>query len=31
MLAAVICVEDPLREEAAEVIRALKEAGLKKP
>ena len=30
MLAAVICVEDPLREEAAEVIRALKEAGFEK-
>lgn len=27
-LAAVICIEDPLREEAEEVIRALKETGL---
>ena len=30
MLAAVICIEDPLREEAAEVISALKKAGLSK-
>ena len=30
VLAAVICIEDPLREEAAEVIRLLKEHGLKK-
>lgn len=30
MLAAVICIEDPLREEAAEVVRLLKEAGIKK-
>ena len=29
-LAAVICIEDPLREEAAEVIRALRRAGLSK-
>lgn len=29
-LAAVICIEDPLREEAAAVIRALKQAGMKK-
>lgn len=29
-LAAVICIEDPLREEASEVIKALKEAGLSK-
>ena len=29
-LAAVICIEDPLREEAPEVIRALHEAGLNK-
>lgn len=29
-LAAVICIEDPLREEASEVIRALKEAGVSK-
>ena len=28
-LAAVICIEDPLREEAAEVIKELREAGLK--
>lgn len=28
-LAAVICIEDPLREEAPEVVRALKEAGFK--
>lgn len=27
-LAAVICIEDPLREEAAEVIRSLKQAGI---
>ena len=27
-LAAVICIEDPLREEAAEVIRDLREAGI---
>ncbi len=30
VLAAVICIEDPLREEAAEVIRELKKAGIKK-
>ncbi len=30
MLAAVICIEDPLREEAAEVVRQLKKAGIKK-
>lgn len=30
MLAAVICIEDPLREEAAEVISALKNAGISK-
>lgn len=30
MLAAVICIEDPLREEAAEVISALKKAGFGK-
>ena len=29
-LAAVICIEDPLREEAAEVLRSLKDAGIKK-
>jgi P-type E1-E2 ATPase len=29
-LAAVICITDPLREEAAEVIRALKDAGIQK-
>lgn len=29
-LAAVICIEDPLREEAAEVIKELREAGLSK-
>ena len=29
-LAAVICIEDPLREEAANVIRELKEAGISK-
>ena len=29
-LAAVICIEDPLREEAASVIRQLKEAGFKR-
>ena len=29
-LVAVICIEDPLREEAREVIRALKAAGIKK-
>ena len=29
-LAAVICIEDPLREEAAEVIKLLKEAGISK-
>jgi heavy metal translocating P-type ATPase len=29
-LAAVICIEDPLREEAAEVIQQLKEAGISK-
>lgn len=29
-LAAVICIEDPLREEAAEVVRSLKEAGFRK-
>lgn len=29
-LAAVICIEDPLREEAAEVIRSLKRAGIRK-
>ncbi len=29
-LAAVICVEDPLREEAAEIVQALKEAGIRK-
>ena len=29
-LAAVICIEDPLREEAAEVIKGLREAGLSK-
>lgn len=29
-LAAVICIEDPLREEAAEVIKALRETGLSK-
>ena len=29
-LAAVICIEDPLREEAAEVIKELREAGLRK-
>ncbi len=30
MLAAVICIEDPLRPESAEVIRALKAAGFRK-
>lgn len=30
VLAAVICIEDPVREEAADVIRLLKEEGLKK-
>lgn len=30
ILAAVICIEDPLRPEAAEIIRQLKKAGLKK-
>ena len=30
VLAAVICIEDPLRPEAAEIIRQLKKAGLKK-
>lgn len=30
MLEAVICIEDPLREEAGEVIRSLKSAGFKK-
>ena len=30
VLAAVICIEDPLRPEAAEIIRELKKAGLKK-
>lgn len=30
VLAAVICIEDPLREEAAEVIRLLKEEGINK-
>ncbi|MGC4019133.1 MAG: heavy metal translocating P-type ATPase [Muricomes sp.] len=29
-LAAVICIEDPLREEAAEVIQALRDSGIKK-
>lgn len=29
-LAAVICIEDPLRDEAAEVVRQLKEAGIHK-
>ena len=29
-LAAVICVEDPLREEAADVVKALKQAGIGK-
>lgn len=29
-LAAVICIEDPLREEAADVVRALKKAGISK-
>nr|WP_288452442.1 heavy metal translocating P-type ATPase [uncultured Anaerostipes sp.] len=29
-LAAVICIEDPLREEAADVVKDLKEAGIKK-
>lgn len=29
-LAAVICIEDPLREEAAQVVKALKEAGIGK-
>lgn len=29
-LAAVICIEDPLREEAADVVKALKAAGMKK-
>ena len=30
ILTAVICVEDPIREEAADVIAALKEEGIKK-
>lgn len=30
VLAAVICIEDPLREESASVVRALKEAGFQK-
>ena len=30
VLAAVICIEDPLREEAPEVIRGLRKAGFKK-
>ena len=30
MLAGVICIEDPLREEARDVVRALKEAGISK-
>ena len=30
VLAGVICIEDPLREEAAQVVRALKEAGISK-
>lgn len=30
VLAAVICIEDPLRPEAAEIVRHLKKAGLKK-
>ena len=30
VLAAVICIEDPLRPEAAEIVRQLKKAGLKK-
>ena len=30
VLAAVICIEDPLREEAGEVIKALKETGISK-
>lgn len=30
VLAAVICIEDPLRSEAAEVIQSLKKAGMKK-
>lgn len=29
-LAAVICIEDPIREEAADIIKKLKEAGIKK-
>lgn len=29
-LSAVICIEDPLREEAAEIVKALKENGIKK-
>lgn len=29
-LAAVICIEDPLREEAAAVVRKLKETGISK-
>lgn len=29
-LSAVICIEDPLREEAPEIIKALKQAGIKK-
>ena len=29
-LAGVICIEDPLREEAKDVIKALKEAGISK-
>lgn len=29
-LVAVICIEDPLREEASDVVRALKKAGMKK-
>ena len=30
VLAAVICIEDPLREEAADVVSALRECGIKK-
>ena len=30
VLAGVICIEDPLREEAREVVRALKESGISK-
>lgn len=30
VLAGVLCIEDPLREEAAQVVRALKEAGISK-